>query len=230
MPTAPATRVLDATPWYSVVPAAVERMSDVLTQPRTRAILLLRDPVDRAYSMYWDQVAAGRERRPVADALLDPASDTPPKDQTDARKAYIWGSRYELHVPRFEAAIGPRRILLLSMEDLATPHLESTWLRLLEFLGLPEAAPPSPAIKNQATHGPTSTITALWHSKAILPLRRVARWLPHEIRLSLGTWIAGLNPGANAAYPQLDDSLRHELCLRLDAAATRHRSVLPVHD
>ena len=51
---------------------AAERMAAVI--PEARLVYLVREPLERAVSQYDHHVRDGTERRPVAEALLDPAS------------------------------------------------------------------------------------------------------------------------------------------------------------
>jgi hypothetical protein len=230
MPTRSAERVLDATPWYAVVPIALERMSAVLEQPRARVVLLMRDPVERAHSMYWDQVAAGRENRSAKEALLDTSGDNEPTDQAEARTCYVWGSRYELHVPRLERAVGASRLLLLSTEHLGPTNLNETWDRLLAFLELAESPVPLAMTRNRATSGPPRVIASLLSGPPGRLLRRFSRGLPHAVRVTAGERLSNAWRGRNRPYPQLDPAISAELALRLDAATAMHRLIRPGSD
>jgi len=57
----------EATPYYLFHPYAAERMAEVV--PRARMIVLLRNPVDRAYSHYHHQTRLGRETRSFEEAI-----------------------------------------------------------------------------------------------------------------------------------------------------------------
>ena len=66
----------EATPAYMAKPEAVDRMASVV--PNARLIAILRNPTDRAYSMYWLARAWGAETREpeeaLGDAMRNPAS------------------------------------------------------------------------------------------------------------------------------------------------------------
>src|ERR1051326_983405 len=53
------TAVGEATPNYLYEPAAIKRMAAIV--PEARLIAILRDPVDRAYSHYWQNRSLGKE-------------------------------------------------------------------------------------------------------------------------------------------------------------------------
>lgn len=60
---------VDATPYYLFYPRAAERAAQVI--PEAHIIVILRDPVARAYSHYWHEVRKGREERPPEAALCN---------------------------------------------------------------------------------------------------------------------------------------------------------------
>ena len=57
----------EATPYYMAHPLAIPRLAQTL--PSSRLIVVLRDPVDRAYSHYQHEVALGAETLSFAEAL-----------------------------------------------------------------------------------------------------------------------------------------------------------------
>lgn len=59
----------EATPAYMAIPEAVDRMAAVV--PTARLIAILRNPTERAYSMYWLARAWGAETREPEEALGD---------------------------------------------------------------------------------------------------------------------------------------------------------------
>lgn len=73
-------------------PEVAERMASVV--PDVRLLYLVRDPVDRAVSQYAHHRRDGAERRPLAEALLDPDS------QYLARSRYV--ERLEPFLERFD--------------------------------------------------------------------------------------------------------------------------------
>jgi hypothetical protein len=111
-------------------PEVAQRMADLL--PDVRLVYLVRDPVRRAVSQYEHHRGEGTERRPLAEALLDPSSQ------------YVARSRYFERLQPFLARFGEDSIAIVSQEQLL--HDQDTVLRgLLEFLGLDAEWPPCPA-------------------------------------------------------------------------------------
>jgi len=63
----PSQLTLEASPYYLFHPAVPERLQSVL--PDAKFIVMLRNPVDRAYSHYWHEYERGFERLPLKAAL-----------------------------------------------------------------------------------------------------------------------------------------------------------------
>lgn len=102
-------------------PRVAERMAATL--PDARLLYLVRDPVSRAVSQYHHHRAEGSERRPISEALLDPASQ------------YVSRGRYHERLQPFLAHYPPERILVVAQEDLRT-HPAATLRRVFAFTGV----------------------------------------------------------------------------------------------
>lgn len=61
----------EATPHYLFYEKAAQRIARDLPADALRFIVMVRDPVARAYSLYWNMVAEGLEHLPFAEALLE---------------------------------------------------------------------------------------------------------------------------------------------------------------
>jgi hypothetical protein len=85
---------------------AAERMAAVV--PQARLVYLVRDPVDRAVSQYAHHVRDGTEPRPVAEALLDPASQ------------YVGRSRFHERLEPYLDRFDRDQVLVVVSERLRT--------------------------------------------------------------------------------------------------------------
>ena len=65
-------------------------------------MISLRDPVERAYSVYWHRARVGRERLRFADAV---AAELEPDFPTE-RSEYLWHLRYAEDVARYLRLFG----------------------------------------------------------------------------------------------------------------------------
>jgi hypothetical protein len=136
----------EAAPYYMFHPAAPERVGATL--PDVRLIALLREPVSRAYSNYWDRVATGHEDLPTFEAAID-AEDERLRGVTAERlrdpafysydhdhHSYLARGRYIEHLQPWLDGYGADRLLVLPAEQMfADP--QRTFETVQCFLGLP---------------------------------------------------------------------------------------------
>jgi len=126
----------EATPSYMYDDEAVRRMTEVV--PDARLIVILREPVSRAYSSYWFRVGLGRESRTFEEAVEDELRGRP------SRRPFPEGLAASTYLPALErvAARYPRTALhVMLLEDLKNdPGAALQALR--DFLGLEGPAPP----------------------------------------------------------------------------------------
>jgi hypothetical protein len=138
----------ESTPSYLDHPDVPERVA--ATIPAVKLIVLLRDPIDRAYWHYEQMRRRGLEPRTFADALAaEERGDFPlghgdfPRDEVDAPSepyAYARRSRYADHLERWFEFFSPDQLLVLRAEDYATEPAK-VYDEVLRFLGLPPWRP-----------------------------------------------------------------------------------------
>ncbi len=135
----------EASPSYVFHPLAPQRVADLV--PDARLIVLLRNPVDRAYSQYQHEVELGREPLSFEDALA--AEDERLRGEVDrmvAEPAYFstawWGHTYRMRglyaeqLERWLAVFPREQLLVLSNEELAD-DTHGAYARVLEHIGAP---------------------------------------------------------------------------------------------
>lgn len=141
----------EATPYYLFHPRAPELIAATL--PEVKLIVMLRDPVKRAYSHYQHEVALGFERLPFEEALereddrLAGEAERMLEDPTynsfnHQHYSYLARGRYAEQLEVWYSLFPRERILVLRSEDFfADP--DACFRRVLRFLGLPEISLPS---------------------------------------------------------------------------------------
>jgi hypothetical protein len=134
---------------YLPTPSAAERMAKTL--PQARLIVLLRNPVDRAYSDYQQGVRLGRETRRFEEAIQAEKREIIGKDEipqregrigpTDARYQYLRRGIYVDQLLHWTKFFSKDQILVLKSEDFfeRTPE---TLKVVLKFLGLSPTSSP----------------------------------------------------------------------------------------
>jgi Sulfotransferase domain len=134
----------EATPYYFYYPLTPERVRDVV--PRARLIVLLRDPVDRAYSHYHHEVRLGNEKLSFEEAIereserLDGERERILRggnyDSFSHRKhSYLSRGIYVDQLQNWRRSFPEEQLLVLKSEDLFADPAAIVG-RTLNFLGL----------------------------------------------------------------------------------------------
>lgn len=136
----------EASPYYVWDPRIAGRVAD--RYPGVRSILMLRDPVERAWSHYQERRTNGMEPLGFADALaaeerrLDGELDRMAGDPAYHSNAYDWYSYrsrgvYLPQVRNWHQHFDGDRLLVLRSEELYA-DVQGTFDRICRFLGIPE--------------------------------------------------------------------------------------------
>jgi sulfotransferase family protein len=165
-------RVGEAAPLYMFHPLAPARVHALM--PAVRLIVLLRDPVERAYSHWKERRTEGREPLSFADALAaEPARTAGERERLIRDPAlfsepYDWHTyrargRYLEHLEPWLERFDRSQILFLPSEDLYRDPAAS-YAGVLRFLALPaydpggyevyndrKSAPMDPALRDELT-------------------------------------------------------------------------------
>jgi len=194
---APSTAIAigEASPGYICHPQVPERIHSLL--PDTKLILTVRNPIDRAYSQYWDNRRSLSEHRTftqVVDSALEPTYH--PK-----QLGYFSRGTYIQYIQRYQAFFPPENLLVLPFDDLRhSPG--SFYRRIYQFLGV-----------DPDFHTPAMTTSfnpaAVWKN----PLYRwffsqPARTRMLPARLRRFTFFGARTPWQ---YPPMDPDLRQTL-------------------
>jgi hypothetical protein len=138
----------EATPYALFHPAAPRRLHTVA--PDAKLIVLLRNPVDRAYSHYLLETSRGHETLSFAEALAAEPSrlageearllaDPTYVSAAHNHASYLSRGDYASQLARWFATFPQDQFLILRSEDLYERTAE-TFAQVTSFLGLPTAA------------------------------------------------------------------------------------------
>jgi hypothetical protein len=159
---------VDSSPYYLFHPQVPQRAHALL--PNARLIVLLRDPVRRAYSHYWHERDKGREPLSFEDAI---AAEPERVEREHARLAtgeiersashqyfsYLARGRYAEQLERWLQFYTREQLLVLRFEDLAREPLP-VLNRTLDWLGLPAMASARLEPRNTRRYPPIAPETA----------------------------------------------------------------------
>lgn len=134
----------EASPYYVFHPLAAARIARDI--PAARLVVLLRDPVERAFSAHKQETARGFETEPFDRALgLEGerlageveriVADPSYQSFHHQHHAYRRRGQYAEQLAALFAAVGPDRVLVLETDQLLSAD-RASWERLLVHLGL----------------------------------------------------------------------------------------------
>ena len=103
----------EATPIYMFYPQSLEKIKAVL--PQLKIIIIVRDPVRRAYSHYWYEVSRGWENKSFLEAINRDPDDS---DLYLRHHSYVERSRYSGQLERAFEVFGRENVLVIKFEEL----------------------------------------------------------------------------------------------------------------
>ena len=134
----------ESSPYYLFHPLAAQRIKADL--PEVRLLVLLRDPVERAYSAHTHETARGFETEPFERALeLERTrlageaeklvADPTYQSHSHQHHAYVTRGRYAEQLERFESLFGRDRIHVVDSQRFFTDP-EPVFAGVVDFLGI----------------------------------------------------------------------------------------------
>lgn len=133
--------VMEASPSYMPTPSAIQQMKQVL--PKARVIVLLRDPVSRAFSHYQHRKMRHLESRSFAECVAEEirANEFPPqlgvatKVNAKPMLGYVARGYYALQLEHLIKVFPRNKVLILDSSELFK-DTKATCERVFNFMGL----------------------------------------------------------------------------------------------
>jgi hypothetical protein len=158
----------EASPYYVFHPLVPERVQ--ASVPKARLIVLLRNPIDRAYSNYWERRGSAAECLPTFEAALD-AEDERLRGET-ARMltnpsyhskhhdwhSYLGRGHYAEQLDRWFDRFGRDQLLIVGFDELRR-DASAAYRQIQEFLSVPVVEPPELAHHNKLPVPPMQAAT-----------------------------------------------------------------------
>jgi Sulfotransferase domain len=132
---------LEASPSYILSAETLERMRRVL--PQAKLIVILRDPVRRAFSLYQNQKRSHSESRSFDDIVRESIANAPPIVRRDrplpsipgSMEPCIWDGYYASQLTALLSIYPREQVLILDSADLFD-DTNAVCQRVFDFLGL----------------------------------------------------------------------------------------------
>nr|WP_281171263.1 sulfotransferase [Arthrobacter castelli] len=152
----PATITGEASPYYLFHPLAAARIAAEL--PSVKVIVLLRDPIERAFSAYKQETGRGFETLPFEQALEEEpqrldgevqkmVADSSYQSFSHQHHAYVGRGQYAEQLERMFAAVGRPNVAVLDADQFLAPGMKQ-WPELMDFLELRHWNPTGPIQAN----------------------------------------------------------------------------------
>jgi hypothetical protein len=128
----------EATPDYLFHDEACARIHE--TVPQAKLLVILRDPVERAWSHYWHNVRRGREELSFEQALKsEPQRMARGDAELRSHCSYASRGRYIEQLRRYEAAFGKEQLCVIFLDELKR-NARDAMQRVCDHLGLETTA------------------------------------------------------------------------------------------
>jgi hypothetical protein len=191
----------EASTHYFAAPDSAKLIQDQL--PEIKLIFMLRDPAERTYSHYWQDVK-NEQITPIPFEQLV-------QQNHDYFKYYQYVSKYRLHLGRFMNLFSPKQILVLLDSDLKQDPL-GTYSKVCNFIGVRADQIPTGLGHNyQAYTVPKNRkIGSMLSSLRHTPIKK---YLPSSLSTRLGSVLRSLTAlnEKEARYAPLSQGLREKM-------------------
>jgi hypothetical protein len=205
----------DATPHYLYWGEKVAPRLKQAYPEAPKMIIVLRDPVSRAYSWYWNMVREGNETLSFEAALE--AEDSRLKTQHNMLQAkgsmlygYVRGSQYLNQIRHFMEFFSKDRFLFILHEDLSSTRLADTLGKVKEFFGLSEYEVPTQSTFSNPASLPRSMSLQRWLRHQSAFREYLKRFIPYRVRYFAKENLIRLNL-RQTTYPQMGENTRQQL-------------------
>jgi hypothetical protein len=210
----------EATPLYFRGPDLVpSRMRRVYGTSSPQFLLILRDPVRRAYSHYLHKVSQGTEPLSFEEALE--AEDARPEQKRREWKSYFQDGLYAQTLSRWLEFFPRERFFIMLSENLRE-HPHHVLYSVFQFLGVDPREPIDTSARLNRTDEQASRILGIVLSVLpswLPPLAR--RWTPETLRLWIEQIVRRSARGGDRSRSSLNPKLERQLRRRY-APHVRH--------
>lgn len=195
--------------YFRRVDVVARRMRRLYGDSPPRFIVLLRDPVERAYSHYLHNVSEGRESASFRAALG--AERDAPDERRRAWKGYFSDGVYVDTLERWFGSF-PRSRFLVALSRELRERREATTRRIFRFLGVhPDADVDTDPCLNRTGERQSRLLGALLSRLPSWLPAAGRQWVPETLRLRVEQLVRRRSTGSASDRPSLAPTLERRL-------------------
>ncbi len=185
----------EATPNYMFSPMALDRIKETL--PDVKLVVMLRNPIDRAYSHYWHDRARGKIEGEFEENVAREL------DNADQALSYIARGRYRAQIENILKRFPSTALHVEVFEDILD-RPDDLYSSVCRFIGVDDSFRP------ESLGAPVNNFIEF----RSLALRRTSQKLPGRLKDVLGR----INTKGKKSYPQMPDTVRDLLTTEFEEA------------
>ena len=191
----------EASTWYLSIPGTAQKLQDY--NPRARIILVLRNPVERAYSAWCH---ARGDRLEPCESFADALALEEQRGEVEFLLRYRRMGLYAQALEEYLDAFGTGQVLVMFHDDMRGDPV-TFWEQVCDFLQIDASAePPFNFRYNRAGEPRSRLLQRLLRSHRVK--QTVRRLLPHRVSLSIKNRLDDANL---RDFPPMDNAVRDEL-------------------
>jgi len=205
----------EATLHYLYYAKVARRLAETLPGDTLKFIVILRDPVARAYSLYWNMVAEGKETLSFPEAIAAERERSLTRDSEATGELdyqYLESGLYARQLKAYFEYFDPEQFLILFFDDLKSQP-EQTLRRVFRFLGVTEEPPIEMDRAHNRAGRPRSRRLQQLLRRPNPVKKALGRLLPEPVKYRLAVKLLNLNKKP-FDYPPLEAELASRLSTR----------------
>lgn len=178
---------MDITPFYMYSAQAVENMQKVVDPEKTAVVVLLRDPVERAWSHYRMRLSQGMEKEAFENTFDLEKERTSQSFHNSQLYSYFTRGFYASQLDRLYAIFPKENIRIFLFEDFVK-NQQQVVNQVCDFLGIGHIA-----VEDKHENKTVMAVKSKWLERA---MKKIARMVPRGLRAD---WMRKLRRKVSAA-------------------------------
>ena len=202
----------EATPHYLYYEKVAQRIAKLIPRENQKFIVIMRDPVKRAYSLYWNMVYEGYEKLPFEEAIAaEPQrlKDIQQEHLGTIRYQYVDSSMYAKQIRRYLKYFDKKQFLFLFQHDLLTSR-NDVLQKIYNFLGVCECFPDNNRKRYNIAGKPRFRSIHNFIRETSTLKKQLGRLFPSSVKYRLATLVLNLNK-KRTKYPPMANNMEEKL-------------------